>query len=268
MSQAVTPPPTTLAWRIRSLLQEVPVGMCWLLGLSGSFLAVGITGMAAVDVPPFTLQSHYVEPKIEELPLWDAPMAELTTQEEDSSEPSTEEIPTEVPSELTELPEAPPLDLDLPEIAEALTEKDIFAIPTAPKIENALRPIEPEYKPRPRPSPTPRKSSSTASRSASSSTSKGGSPGGSAGGSSGGTRRISQSSPPYPSFAKAARMQGTVSLAITFAPSGYVSSVRVTGTSGYSALDQSTADYVRRNFRATPSSSSSTYSKRFTFRLR
>lgn len=269
MQTAATSTATTLAWRFPAF-GEVPVGLSWLFGLSTSFLVIGIVGMFAADLPPISLKSAYVEAQIEELPLLDAPMAELATLEEAAEESATEETPSEMPTEFTEVPEVTPLDLDLPEIADALTEKDIFAIPTAPKVEDALRPIDPEVKPRPRPTPepTPRKSTATRSTPPRTGGSPGGSTGGTPGGAAGGVRRITQSSPPYPSFAKAAGMQGTVSLAITFAPSGYVASVRVTGTSGYSALDQNTADYVRRNFRATPSSSSSTYSKRFTFRLR
>jgi TonB family protein len=83
-----------------------------------------------------------------------------------------------------------------------------------------------------------------------------------------GPRRVFESSPPFPSFAREAGMQGVVTLAITFAPSGSVLSVRVTGTSGFKALDQYAADYVQENFSASPHSTTSTYSKRFNFRLR
>lgn len=251
-------------------LGEVPAAWSWLLALSGSFLAIGIAGLFAADLPPIHLKTAYEEPAVEELPLSDAPMAELVAMEEESEEPTESTDSVEIPTEFTEPPAPTPTELGLPDIADPLTAKDIFSVPAAPEIETALRPVEPESRPKPRPvSTTPRKSSSTSSSTASRSTS--GSSSGRAGGSgatSGGTRRVIQSYPPYPSFAKSAGMQGTVGVSITFSPSGSVSSVRVTSTSGYTALDQYTADYVRRNYRASSHTSSSTYSKRFTFRLR
>ena len=248
-------------WRSR-VFAEVPVGLSWVLGLSTSFLAVGIAGLFAADRPLLNLKATYDKTVVEELPLLDAPMAELATLEAPSEPAPSEEPAEELPPEIPEPAEMPPPELDLPEIAEALTEKDIFAIPTAPKIEDALKPVDPVVKPQPRPSPTPRKSTTVARSSGTPGT------GATSGGATGGTRRVIQSSPPYPSFARASGMQGTVTVSITFAPSGYVSSVRVTGTSGFSALDQYAADHVRRTFRATPHATSSTYSKRFSFRLR
>jgi TonB family protein len=141
--------------------------------------------------------------------------------------------------------------LDLPELAEALVTEDLFTIPTAPKIEEALRPIDPTP---PKPivkkvamtQPTaPRRS--VASSNAGTSTGGGIGSGGTGGGGNG---KFVIPRPPYPSSLKAMGIQGSVRLKITVGTSGRASSVSVIGTSGNSTLDQYAAGWVRRNGKA------------------
>ncbi|MCX6855794.1 MAG: TonB family protein, partial [Verrucomicrobia bacterium] len=146
--------------------------------------------------------------------------------------------------------------LDMPELAEALVTEDLFPIPTAPKIEEALKPIDPMP---PKPvvkrvtaaptSTTPRRS--TASSSPGTGTGGGVGSGGTGGGGSGSGKFVIPR-PSYPSSLRSMGIQGTVRLKIVVSTSGRPSSVSVIGTSGNSSLDQYAAGWVRRNGKAPP----------------
>lgn len=259
-------PPTSrkLAWRF-GLAEEIPVGLSWLLAVSTGFLAVGIAGVFANEMPLIRLKTLADVMHADDLPLIETTMAEL--QAENTEEPApAEDAPPETPEVLeVEMPEeAPPPDLDLPEIAEAMTQEDIFAIPTAPKIEDALKPVDPVIRPKPAPTPTPRKST-TASRTPSSST-PGGTPGGT-GTATGGGRMVTPA-PPYPSFAKSQNMQGTVRLSLSVGPSGAVEGATVISSTGFSALDDYAASWVRRNWRFPATGTGKRYTLPLSFRLR
>ncbi len=246
----------------RSAVQAV-LTLSWVVGISASFLTVGIIGMFAADVPPIHLLSLEAEAADEQVMI-ETSMAELLTLE------ATEEQPPEteplLPVEMPDAVENPPENFDLPEIAEAMTVEDVFAVPTAPKIEDALRPVDPVVKPKPAPTP-PRPRTPSVARSS------GGPPSatpqsGSAGGTGAtGTGRGKFPSPPYPSFARGSGMQGTVRLSISVGASGAVESVTVMGSTGFSNLDEYAASWVRRNWRW-PGGSAKRYSLPLTFKLR
>ncbi|MBL9133383.1 MAG: energy transducer TonB [Verrucomicrobiaceae bacterium] len=269
MSPETLPKPTArLAWRFR-VLQDVPVALCWLLALSSSFLTVGIAGIFAADMPEIRLKTLADLTHADDLPLIETTMAELQSQNTEEPAPA-EDAPPETPEILEiEIPDEPPPDLDLPEVAEAMTQEDIFAIPTAPKIEDALKRVDPVVQPAPKPTPAPRKA--TASRTPSRPSTTPGTPGGTPGGTGTATRssgRMITPAPPYPSFAKAQNMQGTVRLSLSVGPSGAVEGATVISSTGFSALDSYAASWVRRNWRFPATGAGKRYTLPLSFRLR
>jgi TonB family protein len=248
-------------WRRQATIQVV-VALSWTVAVTASFLAVGIIGMFAADLPPIHLKSLADLENAVELPMIETSMAELQTLEASNEQPAETEplLPVEIPEAI----ETPPETLDLPEVAEAMTLEDVFAIPTAPKIEDALRPVDPVVKPKPAPTP-PRPRTPVASTGTRSNTPQAGTAGGTGTAGSGGRGKFP--APPYPDFARGAGMQGTVRLSISVGPSGAVESVTVMGSTGFSSLDEYAASWVRRNWRW-PGGSSNRYTLPLTFRLR
>ena len=253
-------------WRRKGTVQS-HLGLSWLVAFTATFLAVGLVGMAPY-VPVYHLKTLEDLAKQEDAPMIETSMAELQSLQEAQEEVAEE--PTELPVEITEELETPQPMEDLPELVEAMTLEDIFAVPSAPKIEDALRPVDPVVKPRPRPAPTPNKPrSSVASSGTGSPNARPGAVGGTAGGT--GTGKGSGKgkfpAPPYPSFARSAGMQGTVRLSISVGASGAVEGVSVMSSTGYSALDSYAVSWVRRNWRW-PGGASNRYTLPLTFRLR
>lgn len=244
------------------------LGLSWLLGLTSTCLCVGIVGMFALDVPLFQLKT--LEDLVDDsaLAMVETSMAELQSQE--AAEEEMAEEAAEMPVEITELVETPPEIQELPELVEAMTLEDIFAVPSAPKIEDALRPVDPVVKPRPAPPPPRPRTTTVVKRTGTASPNA---QPGAVGGAVGGTGRASGSgkgkfpSPPYPSFARSGGMQGTVRLSISVGASGAVEGVSVTSSTGYSALDSYAVSWVQRNWRW-PGGAANRYSLPLTFRLR
>ena len=249
--------------RRRSNLVQAIIALSWIVGISGSFLTVGIIGMFAADVPPIHLKTLEDLDEAVELPMVETSMAELLSMEA-SAEPTAETEPL-LPVEIPEAIETPPETLDLPEIAEAMTMEDIFAIPTAPKIEDALHPIDPVKRQTPTAPSRPRADPVASSGGTRSNTSQAGTAGGSGTAGSGGKGKFPQ--PSYPDFARSSGMQGTVRLSISVGPSGAVESVSVIGSTGFSSLDEYAASHVRRNWRW-PAGTAHRYTLPLTFRLR
>jgi protein TonB len=253
--------PATTVVQHRSSLVRVIITLSWIVGITGSFLTVGIIGMFAADLPPIHLKTLEDLDNAVDLPMVETSMAELLTLEASADQPA--ETAPVLPVEIAETVETPPENLELPEIAEAMTLEDIFAVPTAPKIEDALRPIDPVA--RPKPAPSPRTTSAPSSSGTRSNTTQAGTAGGSGTSGSGGKGKFPQ--PSYPDFARSAGMQGTVRLSISVGPSGAVDGVTVIGSTGFSALDEYAASHVRRNWRW-PAGTSHRYTLPLTFRLR
>lgn len=249
-----------VVWRRRSTLEAL-IALSWIVGITGTCLVVGIVGMFAADLPPIHLRSLADLETAAEMPMIETSMAELQTLEA-TNEPPAETEPV-LPVEIPDTVETPPENLDLPEVAEAMTLEDVFAIPTAPKIEDALRPVDPVVKPKPAPIP-PRPRTPVASGGTRSSTPQAGTAGGTGASGSG---KGKFPAPPYPAFARGAGMQGTVRLSISVGPSGAVDGVTVIGSTGFSALDSYAASWVRRNWRW-PGGAASRYTLPLTFRLR
>ncbi len=253
--------PVSAVMRRRSGYLRILIVLSWIVGITGSFLTTGIVGVFANDLPPIHMKT--LEDDIEaDLPMEETSMAELLAQGE-SAEVATETEPV-VPVEIPEVIETPPENLDLPEIAEAMTLEDVFAIPTAPKIEDAMRPVDPVIKriatpQRPRTGPVA-KSSGTGSNSTQAGTAGGA-------GTANGSGKGKFPPPSYPDFARSAGMQGTVRLSISVGASGAVEGVVVSGTSGFNALDEYASNWVRRNYRWPASGSAHRYTLPLKFHL-
>jgi len=256
-----TAAPASTVVQHRSSLVRVVITLSWIVGITGSFLTVGIIGMFAADLPPIHLRTLEDFDNAVDLPMVETSMAELMSMDASADQPA--ETAPVLPVEIAETVETPPENLDLPEIAEAMTLEDIFAVPTAPKIEDALRPIDPVA--RPKPAPSPRTTAAPSSSGTRSNTTQAGTAGGSGTSGSGGKGKFPQ--PSYPDFARSAGMQGTVRLSISVGPSGAVDGVTVIGSTGFSALDEYAASHVRRNWRW-PAGTSHRYTLPLTFRLR
>ncbi len=253
----------TIAVHRGSRFARVIIMLSWIVGITGSFLTAGVIGMFAADLPPIHLRTLEDLDEVVELPMVETSMAELMSMDASADQPAQTDpvLPVEIPEAI----ETPPENLDLPEIAEAMTMEDIFAIPTAPKIEDALRPIDPVKRQTPTAPSSPRKAPVASGGGTGSSTNQAGMAGGSGTAGSGGKGKFPQ--PGYPDFARSAGMQGTVRLSISVGPSGAVEGVSVIGSTGFSSLDEYAASWVRRNWRW-PAGTSKRYTLPLTFRLR
>ncbi len=229
----------------------------WMVAVAGSFLAVGIAGLwADLGPEPRLLSLEKQQQEIAAAGGEAMLMADLAAEPEAAETEVSEVLPQEVlevPPPVEVVPEA----LDLPEMAEALVHDDLFVVPAAPKLEEALRPVDPAP-PKPQTKPAPRSSAPTRSVARSSTTGRSGMGQGTGGGSGGvgagtsgqGTFVIPR--PTYPSSLRSLGVQGTVRLQVTVGTSGRATSVSIVGTSGNSSLDQYAASWVRRNGKAPP----------------
>lgn len=262
-SRSAAAAPAARVVRRGGSLVRVIITLSWMVGITGSFLTVGVIGMFADDLPPIHLKTLEDLDNAIELPMVETSMAELMSMEASADQPAETEpvLPTEIPEAI----ETPPENLDLPEIAEAMTMEDIFAVPTAPRIEDALRPIDPVIRQTPPAPSRPRNAPVASSGGTRSNTTQAGAAGGSGTAGSGGKGKFPQ--PSYPDFARSAGMQGTVRLSISVGPSGAVDGVSVIGSTGFSALDEYAASHVRRNWRW-PAGTPHRYTLPLTFRLR
>ena len=233
-------------WRLRP--DEDLAKWSWLVAITASFLAVGVSGLWTDDGPEPVLLSM-VKPKAD----LDTAAPEAAMMVELSAASETTEVPPETVIETPQVPEPPEITeqlADLPELAVALVTEDVFTIPTPPKIETALRPVDPAQ-PKPEvkrvtsPKPTTPRRSMAGSM-------PGAGTGSGDGGGGGGRGTFVIPTPGYPSSLRSLGIQGTVRLKIVVGASGRATSVSVIGTSGNSSLDEYAASWVRRNGKAPP----------------
>lgn len=228
----------------------------WLVAVSGSFLIVGIIGLQSGLGPDVVLRSFQPPTAVLDSAADSALMADLVSAET-TVEPTAEaelEVVQEIPPPVESMSQIQ----ELPDLVEALSVEDLFTLSSAPRVEEALRPIEPtpskpEVKRITPSAPTRTTTRRTAAANSSGSgngTGNGTGGSGTGSGSSGGSFVIPR--PSYPSSLRALGVQGTVRLRIIVGASGRASSVTVIGTSGNSTLDQYAAGWVRRNGKAPP----------------
>lgn len=243
------------------------LAVSWLLAITVAFFVTGVVGFLQPDFPAIQITlSGMAGAGQDDAPAQETTMAELEAQLEQSSETVVEEVPVEIPEPIEMVPE---VTEDIPEIAEALVTEDVFTVPVAPQIEQALTPVDPA-KPKPQVKPQPRRPTARVASSRSTGTSTGTaavSGGGSGTGTSGTGGAGRMPKPPYPSWARSAGIQGTVRVSISVTPSGDVASASVIGTCGSSRLDEHAASCVRRMWKFPPGASRR-YNFPISFRLR
>ena len=269
---------TRALWRCHdcpSDCKRPTIALSWALALALACLSVGLFGLTIPTRTPVNLLSMASAPEGEttgELAMLEmaAPEAAANTAS-DTTESALEMILPEP----TALPDLTPPPLDLPELATVLTAEDVFEVPAADPVEPLLKVDTPRRSEPDRPSTTPRSSApSTASRSAASSSTSTSTSTSAGSGGTGGTGTSARGSskgyfpaPPYPASARSRGMAGTVYLSITFGADGRVTSASVSRSSGYSELDRTASDWVRRNWRG-PAGKAGTYRQPVQFRLR
>jgi TonB family protein len=227
------------------------LALCWLVAVTACFLAVGVAGLfESEDSMPFLLSGVPGEGS-GEVSGMEAMMADVQT--EDAS------VAQEVVEPTVEITEVPPMTdvvdpvQDLPELTQALVTEDLFVVPSAPRVETALRPVDP-VEPKPVTQPAPRRTRSSATASSGRATSGSGSQAGGSGGAGASGMAASAGKfviprPSYPSSLKALGVSGTVRLSIQVGMSGRPESVSIDSSSGSAALDEFAASWVRRNGR-------------------
>lgn len=236
--------------------QESHCYLSWLVAWSGSFLLVGLVGLLLVaPLAPIELGGR---PGLgaTEGEATDLSMAELLADNE------VDQVnPTEIEQvETVEIPDPVEVTLEIeevPELTDVLDVEDLFTIPSAPKIETAMKPVDPA---KPKPKPKPRSTAQPrSSRAASPNAMAGGTTGagggnggtGTQGAGAGGKSRTPQ--PPYPPGARARGVQGKVFFSIRINLMGKVESAVVTSSQctngGFTSADQEyLASYIRRNW--------------------
>lgn len=227
------------------------LGLSWLVAVTACFLAVGVAGLfEAEDRMPFLLSGVPGEAG-GEVSGMEAVMTDVQTDDTSVAQEVVE--PTVEVTEVPPMPDVVEAVQDLPELTQALVTEDVFVVPSAPRVETALRPVDP-VEPRPVSRPAPRRTNNSTTASSGRATSGAGSQAGGSGGA--GTAGMAASRgkfviprPSYPSSLKALGVSGTVRLSIQVGMSGRPESVSIASSSGSAALDEFAASWVRRNGR-------------------
>lgn len=248
--------------RIRADRESEPHrAAAWMLAVALCFTGAGVAGAVrpVVDLPPATDAPVSPAPVV---PVQELSMTDLTDAPDETAAAAGP-------------PEAPPAPQEQspPDI---LTVQDVFAVPPAAPIESVLSIPDPTP---PRPALQPRREQSaprhaeSVPRSATGNTAPAAQPASSTGGGSGGTAAAGRGGkgkfpkPPYPAFAKAKGLTGTVSLSVRVSAAGDVTGASVSGSSGSSELDSYAASWVTRRWKW-PAGTARSFRLPVSFRLR
>lgn len=236
--------------------EESLCGLCWLVAIASSFFVIGVVGVLRFEVPLAISLSGRAGLGAVDNESTDMSMAELQAMEEAPEVNPTEEVVEET----LEVPEPIEMTLELqelPEVTEALITEDVFTVPAAPKIETALKPVDPA-KPKPKPLPKSVASKPRASRATSTVTTTGGTTG--SGGGGGGNGRIGAGGkgkfpkPYYPSGARSRKVAGSLTFKLRISAAGAVESASVVSSNcsngGFTASEQGQISaFICRNWR-------------------
>ena len=214
-----------------SALQLLPT---WSAGIALLCLGVGLHGAVSPLIPTVMV----VDPAADEPVMVEVfqPPAAADSAADDAPEPPQEE---EQDLEMPPLPEmATPLTPpEMVDITPVEAPPPPAPVPMPKPAEKKPEPPKPAAKPTPRsPTKTSGGGSATGSTSSSPTLFKGG-----------GAGRFP--SPSYPASARSAKRQGSVRLLVTVEASGVPSSVEISQSSGFQALDSAARDTVRRRWR-------------------
>lgn len=225
-----------------------------------AFLSTGGVGLyqEAYQMPQFFLEGNTEQ---------DADDEEIGGSVEMQIEPEQEEVveQPETPEVVEEIPQPEPE----PEVVETVApENAIFPVPEKQEMIEPLKleEVKPKPKPKPQPKPAPRP------RPVATGPATTGPPGGGGGagqglrtGGAGSKGKFPQ--PPYPSWAKARGITGSVTLSVTHDATGTITRVRILATCGDSQLDSYTSAFIQRRWRF-PAGVAQTHNQQVIYKLR
>ncbi len=226
-----------------------------------TFLAAGGVGVfeEKYQMPQFFLEGN-TEQDADDEEMGGAVEMQLDPIQEEVVEPETPEMVEEV------VPPEPE-----PEVVEpVLPENVIFPVPEKEEMIEPLKLEDPKPKPKP-PQPKPAAQPRPRPPAVRPSTATG--PPGGGGGAAQGLRTGGAGSkgkfpqPPYPSWARAKGVAGSVTLAVSHDATGTVTSVRILATCGDSQLDSYTSGFIQRRWRF-PAGAAQTHRQQVIYRLR
>lgn len=256
--------------------KESLLGLSWLVAISATFLGIGILGgLRFRGYEPITFSGRAGVGAVDN-EATDTSMAELLAEiAAPQTSPLVETAEVETP-EVPEMEEPTVETPDLPDLTEALTVEDVFAVPAAPKIVVAQKPVEPS-KPQTKPvtkkrNPARTNQPATGTTAAPGGTTGSGGGGGGTGTAGSGAGRGRMPNPSYPSRARARGVIGTVTIRLVIGPAGRITSATVVSTNltngGFTSPEQSAvAADIRRNW-FLPDRANQTLSLPIRFKLR
>lgn len=231
-------------------------GISWLVAIASCFFVVGVVGMIVFDVPLSITLSGRAGMGAVDNESTDMSMADLQAMEEAPQVNPTEEVVEET----LEVPDPIEMSLELqelPEVTEALVTEDVFTVPAAPKIETALKPVDPA-KPKPKPQSKPVNAKPRSSRATGTVATTNGTNG--SGGGGGGNGRVGAGGkgkfpkPSYPSGARSRKVSGSLTFRLRISAAGAVESASVVSSNcsngGFTAAEQSQiSSFICRTWR-------------------
>lgn len=235
-------------WRFRQRDENI-APLSWVVAIAASFFLIGVIGLFQKEMPLVITLGGRAGQGASDTAATDLTMAELHAMEATPEVTEEQILPAVVPI-------ADPIEVlqDLPELAEALVTEDVFTVPAAPQIEEALRPVDPA-KPRPKPQlaparPRASRATTTAAGAQGGTQGSGGGAGGSGNvGAGGGSGKFPK--PNYPSSARSRGVSGHIILALTISPAGQVESASaISSQGGFTSGEQdAVAGFVERHWR-------------------
>ncbi|MES2705802.1 MAG: TonB family protein [Verrucomicrobiota bacterium] len=205
--------------------------------------------------------------------------ADASAEDSAMMEAAAEAEPESTETEAVPPPEPEVTAEEIPEPVPVVEAPDAVTVPAPPEIVKPLQVTEPKPErprvttppapSRPRPAPrSTRPAGTAAATSATASTTNGGGGGGSGSGQGPGKNQKNKTpKPPYPPWARAAKVTGTILFRLVIDATGRVSSASVVRSCGNARLDSETLAFIRNRW-FLPASAGSTQPSSWTYRLK